>query len=102
MMLINNSNKPNKYITHDRNRIGRTKEILELLRTNETTNVIETVNMLEALFERWMKHGDCLMWNHIVDEMKELPGTEEEKKIFALGYMSRVFLTEILDEPHEQ
>ena len=98
MMLIDNSNKPNKYITHDRNRIGRIKEILELLRTNETTNVIETVNMLEALFERWMKHGNCIMWNHIVDGMKELPGTEEEKKIFALGYIARVFLTEIKDE----
>lgn len=97
MMLIDNSKNPNKYMTQTRNRIGRIKELLEMLKTNETTNVIETTNMLEALFERWMEHRDCLMWEHIVDGINKLPGTEEEKKIFALGYMARVFLTEIQD-----
>ena len=96
MML--NRNEPMKYMSSDYHRLERLKDTLTTLKTKETVDLAQTANMLETLFGYWMEHADQPNWNHIVDGIKRLPGTEEEKKIFAMGYLARVFLTEILSD----
>jgi hypothetical protein len=93
-MLTETNQDKRKYITMERN-----KRIKNCIRDmNVQINNEHVSRLMEELMENWINNGNNKHWDTIIDGIKMLPGTEEEKLIFLLGYMARVFLDELQEK----
>ena len=97
MMLTEDNKDKRKYMTIERNeRI--TNCIREMGIQDARINKEYVLQFMEELMENWINNGNNKHWDTIITGIKMLPGTEEEKLIFLLGYMARVFLDELQEK----